>query len=252
MQAPNCRRVIVEGCQEKGKTQNSKRADVVDRGAFCIRSFAAPIRSVLAFRGQADFASCPRLLLQSTSVPCIPPRLITMEAATTTQAGSADLSCVACRRLKRKCSKDRPACSLCHRVGRLCQYPPLTPSSPGSATQSGRYRFPAESPPIDDQRKRRRRQTYGLASLSGDANGSAGPASPTSAPAAVRPRFPAVWYLDSMTAKSMAVSSNSTLQWSDVEGVFVEPSMDEVKSAFREYRDSVHHWLPVGMQTDFY
>lgn len=36
----------------------------------------------------------------------------------------AEFSCVSCRRLKRKCSKDLPTCSLCSRVGRTCLYQP--------------------------------------------------------------------------------------------------------------------------------
>ena len=36
------------------------------------------------------------------------------------EAHRAELSCTACRRLKRKCSKELPSCSLCKRVRRRC------------------------------------------------------------------------------------------------------------------------------------
>lgn len=44
----------------------------------------------------------------------------------------AEFSCVSCRRLKRKCSKDLPTCSLCSRVGRTCLYQSPT-SNPDSS-----------------------------------------------------------------------------------------------------------------------
>lgn len=34
-----------------------------------------------------------------------------------------DPSCLACKRLKRKCSRDHPTCSLCRKTKRRCQYP---------------------------------------------------------------------------------------------------------------------------------
>ena len=34
-----------------------------------------------------------------------------------------DSSCLACKRLKRRCSREQPACSLCLRTDRQCQYP---------------------------------------------------------------------------------------------------------------------------------
>ncbi|KAJ4259585.1 hypothetical protein NW762_007515 [Fusarium torreyae] len=44
-------------------------------------------------------------------------------------------SCRACRRLKRKCSRDLPSCSICDRLGKRCEYsdletPPSSDSSP--------------------------------------------------------------------------------------------------------------------------
>lgn len=40
----------------------------------------------------------------------------------------AEVSCSACKRLKRKCDKQVPKCSLCLRTGRICDY--ITPSDP--------------------------------------------------------------------------------------------------------------------------
>lgn len=36
---------------------------------------------------------------------------------------SNSLSCLACKRLKRKCSRDQPTCSLCRKTNRICRYP---------------------------------------------------------------------------------------------------------------------------------
>lgn len=38
-----------------------------------------------------------------------------------------DLSCLACKRLKRKCSRDQPACFLCRKTNRPCRYPDNQP-----------------------------------------------------------------------------------------------------------------------------
>ncbi|KAI1392992.1 uncharacterized protein F4822DRAFT_147722 [Hypoxylon trugodes] len=42
----------------------------------------------------------------------------------------ARFSCVACRRLKRKCPKELPSCSLCLRLEKRCQYPPRARNQP--------------------------------------------------------------------------------------------------------------------------
>lgn len=51
------------------------------------------------------------------------------EETTTNDHNSAQQACASCRKQKRKCDKQLPACSLCQRIGRTCDY---TIESPGS------------------------------------------------------------------------------------------------------------------------
>ncbi|KAH6892910.1 fungal-specific transcription factor domain-containing protein [Thelonectria olida] len=49
-------------------------------------------------------------------------------------------ACRACRRLKRKCSKDLPSCSLCVRLRKNCEYPETAISEVSTQTTDGRLR----------------------------------------------------------------------------------------------------------------
>lgn len=40
-----------------------------------------------------------------------------------TATASSEVACTACRRLKRKCTRQLPQCSLCQRAKRRCEYP---------------------------------------------------------------------------------------------------------------------------------
>ena len=46
-------------------------------------------------------------------------------------AGLAPQACASCRKQKRRCDKQLPACSLCQRIGRICDYRPDAQAASG-------------------------------------------------------------------------------------------------------------------------
>jgi len=163
-------------------------------------------------------------------------------------ADEARQSCIACRKLKRKCSKEAPTCSLCGRVGRECEYP--TPgSSPGAAKPtSSRKRSWAQANEISPYNG-----SDHTSSLYGPSSRPAPTFRPlsafterTAASSPVLRRFPAAWYIDSVLARGMEITIPHDLCWNEVEGVKSAVSLDDARESAKHYFQSTHHWFPVG------
>lgn len=140
----------------------------------------------------------------------------------------AELSCTPCKRLKRRCSKCLPTCSLCARVGRRCVYPSLSMT-------------PTRSEPsaeLETNRLRNRGRTPTPLSFSSTA-----PANPyVQRP----PKNLAFCFLDSIVSRGVDAALPCDLLWRDV-----SPSSDEITHSqaletTEKYFGTTHLWLPVG------
>ncbi|KAK3072135.1 hypothetical protein LTR53_007366 [Teratosphaeriaceae sp. CCFEE 6253] len=166
-------------------------------------------------------------------------------------ADEAWQSCVACRRLKRKCSKEVPTCSLCGRVGRECEYPSPA-SSPGGKPTTGRKRswtqangMPTSPPPSNPGG-----QAYGFSQPASRAAPTFRPLSGTvasdpDASGLRRSRFPAAWYLDSVAARGLEITLPVDLTWEEVNGASLAVSIEDAVGIVDHHSRTTHCWFPV-------
>jgi hypothetical protein len=157
-------------------------------------------------------------------------------------ASTTSLSCQSCRRLKRKCSKEQPTCSLCARVGRNCTYP-TSGSSPDKSLASSRKRSWAEAIGLNDSRSSSAYPaTVSLGYHRGrwtDDDGNGLPKRPS-------PRFPTAWFIDSAFARGMDVGVPTDLRWDKIDGTRVTVSVADAEQITDHYFKTTHEWLPVG------
>ena len=133
----------------------------------------------------------------------------------------ADLSCHACRKLKRKCSKELPSCSLCSRVGRTCDYSTPSPDSPGRQSRPGTAQL----------------QAAGLPDWSSTASRSS---------SARSPKFNAAWYIDSVSARGMEFDPTCELSWCDIPGIKTAAfTLQESQEIATRFFRTTHTWFPV-------
>ncbi|KAK3074967.1 hypothetical protein LTR53_002136 [Teratosphaeriaceae sp. CCFEE 6253] len=171
-------------------------------------------------------------------------------------ADEAWQSCVACRRLKRKCSKEVPTCSLCGRVGRECEYPSPA-SSPGGKPTAGRKRSwtqangTATSPPSNGGGR-----AHGFSHPASRAaptfrplSGATTAASDPDASGLTRPRFPAAWYLDSVAARGLEFTVPGDLTWEEINGIAFTVNIEEAVGIVEHHARTTHCWFPVAAVT---
>ncbi|RMX95335.1 hypothetical protein D0867_10380, partial [Hortaea werneckii] len=162
----------------------------------------------------------------------------------------AEQSCVACRRLKRKCSKDLPACSLCTRVGRECEYPSprSTPDRLHSARPSSSVRnLSVWQTPATGQKASRDHQDTQIR-LDSPGQGDGVLLTPADSASSRRPKeskFPSAWYIDSVSSRGMDIGPTTDLTWSDIEGVRVNLTMEDARQIAQHYFRTVHEWFPI-------
>lgn len=140
----------------------------------------------------------------------------------------AELSCTPCKRLKRRCSKDLPACSLCVRVRRQCVYP--TVSTTPTTTE----------PPSE-------LETTGLRTRTGTPTPFSFRSDVPSNPFVQRPpRNVAFNFLDSIASRGTAEPMSCDLSWREICPSLDEIRYDEAMSIFGKYLATTHLWLPIG------
>lgn len=144
----------------------------------------------------------------------------------------AEQSCVSCKRLKRRCSKDLPTCELCTRVGRRCNYSatPSTPTRSDTEPSTGRIQS----------------RTYTPATAS----------FPFRSDVLLTPSLPNVTsegsldlapcFLDSIATRGMDVALPHTLSWRDVCPDSDDVSKDEASNIMDRYFSTTHSWLPIS------
>lgn len=155
-----------------------------------------------------------------------------METIGSDQPERAEQSCASCKRLKRRCSKDLPACQLCSRVGRRCDYSsiPSTPTradtEPRAERIGGRTETPAFFPFRPD---------VSFAPLV------------SNVPSKESTEL-ATCFLDSVATRGFEVTPPSTLLWRDVCPDGEDISKDEASKILDRYFSTTHSWLPISMQ----
>jgi hypothetical protein len=154
------------------------------------------------------------------------------------EATLAQGSCLSCRRLKRKCTKEIPQCALCRRVGRTCQYEasPSTPVSLGRESANdhpydGSASFPRNSP--------RHSSTHKRHNISRD--------NVVSNISVCRQTFPAAWVLDSVVHRGSKAVLPEAIQWAEL--VLEPPSLtvEQAWSIANVHFESTHNWIPIGI-----
>lgn len=156
----------------------------------------------------------------------------------------AATTCMLCRKRKRRCSRDIPACSLCKKNDITCEYPAISRPPASYERRKDQVATPAvrrsrsQSPPVDLDAAA---SLVPLVSSPRPAPLAPTPAS-TAAPAAAQDEFPAVFFLD------FAVFQQRRLV---VPTPSLEPpgwSLEQSSRMFDVdvYFNSVHTFLPIG------
>lgn len=142
----------------------------------------------------------------------------------------AEFTCVSCRRLKRKCSKDLPTCSLCSRVGRTCLYQP-----------------PSANP---DQFDTQIENGFGQ-NLNGDATASASSTTPVLMtgfqPLPPSKKSPlAHSFLDSVATRGEEPALASSLLWQDLHPDAEPMTLEDAWITASRFFETTYDWLPIG------
>lgn len=127
-----------------------------------------------------------------------------------------DLSCVACRRLKRRCDRKRP-CALCTRVGRACIYP--SPESTPRGPRSGSSDETTSIPLIIHK--------------------------PLRARPIPRTALPPAFFLDSVASRGTVPTLPNLLEWDQVGCDIPGLTPAEAQEIARLHFSSTHRWLGV-------
>ena len=147
----------------------------------------------------------------------------------------AKIACVACYRLKRKCTRELPSCALCKRVRRRCEYEE-SPATPSSRTRdsSGRTSLERSSRWHDAEPSSPQGPRLPLAQAPRDLSRSSG-------------RFPAAWFLDSVYCRGSKMILPDAFDWDDLVQEPVSLNSSQAWNAADRYFASVQCWLPISM-----
>ncbi|KAK7210601.1 hypothetical protein V2G26_017779 [Clonostachys chloroleuca] len=135
----------------------------------------------------------------------------------------AFLACHACRRLKRRCTKDLPACGLCVRLHKPCKYPGLSTTGYTASSEAPGVRR-ASPPPDDSPASSSRNVTY---TFSG----------------AEQP-FPQSFFLDAAFTSPLAAESLTWGYQPQVEKQAKQHFSINRQAICDQYLSKVHPWIP--------
>ncbi|KAI1492885.1 hypothetical protein F5X96DRAFT_690015 [Biscogniauxia mediterranea] len=149
----------------------------------------------------------------------------------------ARFACKACRRLKLKCPRELPSCTLCIRLEKKCEYPPRALGSHHHHQRSA----PDDPTAIDLDNRR-----SGSSSSSSSGTLAADPGRSSPAPETQQTQlracenFPVMYFLDSETC----VKPLSPTEALHPTAASAQPT-PEAQAVFEAYFSSVHPWLPI-------
>ncbi|KAI1774490.1 hypothetical protein F4818DRAFT_63833 [Hypoxylon cercidicola] len=145
----------------------------------------------------------------------------------------ARFACIACRRLKRKCPKELPACSLCLRLEKRCEYPPRVRNSNEEAIRlsSTSSQSPNTIEEVDRQSSNRSQteQHVGFPQVVKIVHRSIN-------------AFPSVFFLDSeVCVKPLSSDCNPPIPLATL----LYSLSSETYGVHEQYFSTVHQWLPI-------
>jgi hypothetical protein len=150
-------------------------------------------------------------------------------AASLSPERQSRFSCLSCRQLKRRCSRQLPYCALCVRVGRLCEYdvPATRPALPAGQSNA---------------------TPHDLSSTSGqltDALSAAEPPTPSLNPNDDSVALASV-FLDSIQSRGAKIAVPSNIEWHDVCNDLRAVSSPEAGAIVQAFHASTHTWFPIS------
>lgn len=171
------------------------------------------------------------------TLPSLPTRARALNATEMAHADSPSLqlsrsSCLSCRQLKRKCSRQTPHCALCMRVGRVCEYDTVHTVSSGTAAE------PVVSSALSASTLgASQRLPYGV----------------SIAPGSLTPRttdegsiFLEAVFLDSVRCRGERIAVPSSVNWRDVCHDMPLATTAEAGVTLETFFTTTHTWLPIG------
>lgn len=168
------------------------------------------------------------------------------EMAEATEGPASDQSCLACKRLKRKCSKEIPRCSLCQRVGRKCQYPSNNHADKSTdVTALERRVRELESLLKSSQTPKALGEVQAPATPSSYRTGSTITESPFTGPEHVPSRFASV-FLDSVACRYTDFGPSRDIDWPRYEASQFLSGPECLRRIAQEYIQRTHPWLPIS------
>lgn len=137
-------------------------------------------------------------------------------------------SCLSCRQLKRRCSRQLPSCALCVRVGRLCEY-----DGPAAIARPAGQSSPTSN------------EISNASAQFADALSGAEPSiSPLNTDDGSVP-LPAV-FLDSIQSRGAKIALPPNLEWHDVCSHLHSASSHEAGAVVEAFHASTHTWFPIS------
>lgn len=148
-------------------------------------------------------------------------------------------TCLSCKRLKRKCSKELPRCSLCERVGRTCGYGSMPVVPVSSPSQPSNHDLRTSS----DARSRSTRDgSFCNLRDGGDSEASFGLVSQHLTPA---PDL-AACFLDSVATRGATDILPSNMHLRDLNPTIKAMPPNEALYTAALFFSTIHEWLPIG------
>ncbi|TFB01854.1 hypothetical protein CCMA1212_006485 [Trichoderma ghanense] len=138
----------------------------------------------------------------------------------------ASQACRACRRLKRKCTREVPTCALCYRLGKTCEYAETAASG---STISSRLSHIEQLLHVDGVSPSRAFSGISAAAFFPK------PAEP----------FPLPFFLDSEYLTSQSVNALSWSRQPYIHQIVAEHLDDDRVALCEHYLSTVHRWLPM-------
>jgi len=153
-------------------------------------------------------------------------------AASLSPERQSRFSCLSCRQLKRRCSRQLPYCALCVRVGRLCEYDVPAAVATRPALPAGQ----SNTTP------------HALSSTSGqltDALSAVEPPTPSLNPNDDSVALASV-FLDSIQSRGAKIAVPSNIEWHDVCNDLRATSSAEAGAIVQAFHASTHTWFPIS------
>ena len=160
-----------------------------------------------------------------------------------------ELSCISCKRLKRKCSRERPRCILCRRTDRNCEYPDAQPSNDAVVVAELRTRIRELENELSKHRENAEDvQILPSSRVSSILTLDRATALPTAATQDVRNQEDfAQLFLDSVACRNNEMRLWNTIQTALADRPISPFTSSELQQLAQHYVRTTHTWFPISM-----